>query len=71
MQVTNSSQRLHGTRNTKEERNIKVVDGHKAKVESVGSLPLVLHGGFTLILNKILYVPLLKKKPYFCVFVRG
>jgi hypothetical protein len=61
MHVANSSQRLHGTSNTKEERNIKVVDGCKAKVEPVGSLPLVFHGGFTLILSQVLYVPSLQR----------
>jgi hypothetical protein len=33
-----------------------VADEHEAKVEVIGSLPLVLHGGFTLILNNVLYV---------------
>jgi hypothetical protein len=51
--------------NTKEDRNIKVVDGRKAKVEPVSSLPLVFHGGFTLILNKVLYVPSLQRNLIF------
>jgi hypothetical protein len=46
---------------TKMERNIKVADGCEAKVEAVGSLPLVLNAGFTLILNNVLYVLSLQK----------
>jgi hypothetical protein len=38
-----------------------VADGHEAKVEAVGTLPLLLHGDFTLYLNNILYVPLLRR----------
>jgi hypothetical protein len=38
-----------------------VADGRKEKVEAVGSLPLVLHGGFTLILNNVLYDPSLQR----------
>jgi hypothetical protein len=37
-----------------------VADGHEAKVEAAGSLSLVLHGDFTLILNNVLYVPSLQ-----------
>jgi hypothetical protein len=37
-----------------------VADGHESKVEAVGSLSLVLHGDFTLILNNVLYVPSLQ-----------
>jgi hypothetical protein len=48
-------------RGTQKRRDIKVVDGRKAKVEPVGSLPLVFHGGFTLILNQVLYVPSLQR----------
>jgi hypothetical protein len=33
-----------------------MANGREAKVETVGSLPLVLRGGFTLILNNVLYV---------------
>jgi hypothetical protein len=64
MHVTNSSQGFLGTRTTKRERSLKVADGRKAKVEAIGSLPLVLHGGFTLILNNVLYIPSLQKKTY-------
>jgi hypothetical protein len=39
-----------------------VVDGCEAKVEAVGSLSLVLHDNFTLILNNVLYVPSLQRK---------
>jgi hypothetical protein len=59
--VTNSSHRFLGTRTTRGERNLKVVDGCKARVEAVGSLPLVLHGGFTLLLNNVLYDPSLHR----------
>jgi hypothetical protein len=38
-----------------------VADRREAKVEAVGSLPLVLHGGFTLILNNVFYVPSLQR----------
>jgi hypothetical protein len=43
--VTNSSQGFLGVRTTRGERNLKVADGCEAKVEAVGTLPLVLHGG--------------------------
>jgi hypothetical protein len=33
-----------------------MANGREAKVETVGSLPLVLRGGFTFILNNVLYV---------------
>jgi hypothetical protein len=59
--VTNSSQEFLGARTTRGERNLKVTDGREAKVEAIGSLPLVLHGGFTLILNNVLYVPSLQR----------
>jgi hypothetical protein len=39
-----------------------VADEREAKGEAVGSLPLLLHGGFTLNLNNVLYVPSLRKK---------
>jgi hypothetical protein len=58
--ITNSSHGFLGTRTTKRERSLKVADGHEAKVEVVGSLSLVLYGGFTLILNNVLYVPSLQ-----------
>jgi hypothetical protein len=38
-----------------------VADGREAKVEAIGTLPLLLHGGFTLYLNNVLYVPLLRR----------
>jgi hypothetical protein len=59
--ITNSSQGFLGVRTTKKERSLKVADGREAKVEAVRSLPLVLHGGFTLILNNVLYVPSLQR----------
>jgi hypothetical protein len=37
-----------------------VADGCEAKVEAVGTLPLLLHDSFTLNLNNVLYVPLLR-----------
>jgi hypothetical protein len=37
-----------------------VANGREAKVEAVETLPLLLHGGFTLILNNILYVSSLR-----------
>jgi hypothetical protein len=33
-----------------------VADGREARVEAIGSLPVVLHDGFTLLLNNVLYV---------------
>jgi hypothetical protein len=38
-----------------------VADGREAMVEAVGSLPLVLHDNFTLLLNNVLYVPSLQR----------
>jgi hypothetical protein len=61
MDVTNSSNGFLDVRTTKREKSLKVADGCEADVEVVGSLPLVLHGGFTLILNNILYVPSLQR----------
>jgi hypothetical protein len=55
--VTNSSQGLLGTRTTGRERSLQVADGREAKVEVVWTLPLLLHGGSTLYLNNVLYVP--------------
>jgi hypothetical protein len=46
--VTNLSQGFLGTRTT-------------ANVEAVGTLPLLLHGGFTLTLNSVLYVLSLRR----------
>jgi hypothetical protein len=40
----------------KKERCLKLADGHEAKVEVIGSVTLVLHDDFTLMLNNILYV---------------
>jgi hypothetical protein len=59
--VTNSSQGLLGARTMGRERSLQVADGREAKVEAVGTLPLLLHGGFTLYLNNVLYVPSLKR----------
>jgi hypothetical protein len=38
-----------------------VANGREAKVEAVRTLPLLLHGDFTLNLNNILYVSLLRR----------
>jgi hypothetical protein len=46
MDVTNSSNGFLDVRTTKREKSLKVADGCEADVEVVGSLPLVLHGGF-------------------------
>jgi hypothetical protein len=59
--VTNSSQGLLGTRTTGTERSLQVSDGREAKVEAIGTLPLLLHGCFTLYLNNVLYVPSLRR----------
>jgi hypothetical protein len=59
--VTNLSHGFLGAWTTKRERSLKVADRCEAKVEVVGSLSLVLHGGFTLILNNVLYVPSLQR----------
>jgi hypothetical protein len=47
--VTSSSKGFLGARTTRGESNLKVADGHEVKVEDVGTIPLVLPGGFTLI----------------------
>jgi hypothetical protein len=60
--VTNSSQGCLSAQTTGRERSLQVVDGHEAKVEAVGTLPLLLHGGFTLNLNNVLYVPSLRRE---------
>jgi hypothetical protein len=39
-----------------------VADGCEARAEVIGSLPLVFHGSFTLLLNNALYVPSLQRK---------
>jgi hypothetical protein len=52
---------LLGARITGRERSLQVADGRGAMVEAVGTLPLLLHGGFTLILNNVLYVPSLRR----------
>jgi hypothetical protein len=54
--VMNSSQGFLGAKTTRGERNLKVADGRVVKVEAIGSLPYVIHGGFTLILSNVLYV---------------
>jgi hypothetical protein len=59
--VTNSSQEFLGACTTGRERRLQVVDGHEAKVEAVGTLPLLLHGGFALNLNNVLYVLSLRR----------
>jgi hypothetical protein len=59
--VTNSSQGLLGTRTMGRERSLQVADGREAKVEAIGTLPLLLHGGFTLNLNNVLYAPSLRR----------
>jgi hypothetical protein len=59
--ITNSSQGFLGVRTTRRERSLQVADGREAKVEAVGTLPLLLHGNFTLNLNNVLYVPLLRR----------
>jgi hypothetical protein len=38
-----------------------VADGREAKVEAVGTLPLLLHGDFTLNLNNVLYESSLRR----------
>jgi hypothetical protein len=55
--VTNSSHEFLGGQTTGRERSLQVANGHEAKVEAVRTLPLLLHGGFTLTLNNVLYVP--------------
>jgi hypothetical protein len=59
--VTNSSQEFLGARTTGRERSLQVANGREAKVEAVGILPLLLHGGFTLNLNDVLNVPSLRR----------
>jgi hypothetical protein len=58
--VTNSSQGLLDARTTGRERSLQVADGCEAKVEAIGTLPLILHGSSTLYLNNVLYVPSLR-----------
>jgi hypothetical protein len=59
--VTNSSQGFLVARTIKGERNLEVANGRKARVEAIGPLPFVLHGGFTLLLDNVLYVPSLQR----------
>jgi hypothetical protein len=59
--LTNSSQGLLGARTTGRERSLQVANGREAKVEAVGTLLLLLHVGFTLNLNNVLYVPSLRR----------
>jgi hypothetical protein len=54
--VMNLSHEFLSVKTTRGERNLKVADGHEAKLKAAGSLPLVIHGGFTLILNNVFYV---------------
>jgi hypothetical protein len=61
MHVTNSSQGLLGARTIGRERSLQVADGREVRVEAVGTLPLLLHGCFTLNLNNVLYVPSLRR----------
>jgi hypothetical protein len=51
------------------EINLKVADGREAKVEVIRTLPLVLHGGFTLVLNCILFVPSLQRNLVYVAFL--
>jgi hypothetical protein len=59
--ITNSSQGLLGARTTGRETSIQVANGCEAKVEAVRILSLLLHVGFTLNLNNVLYVPSLRR----------
>jgi hypothetical protein len=59
--VTKSSQGLFSAWTTGRGRSLQVADGRETKVEAVGTLPLLLHGGFTLNLNNVLYVPSLRR----------
>jgi hypothetical protein len=42
-----------------------VVDGREANVEVIGTLSLLLHDDFSLTLNNVLYVPLLRRNLFF------
>jgi hypothetical protein len=42
-----------------------VVDGRETKVEVIGTLSLLLHDDFSLTLNNVLYVPLLRRNLFF------
>jgi hypothetical protein len=57
----NLSQGFLDARTTRGERNLKVADGHEAKVEAIETLPLVLTGSFALILNNVLFIPSLQR----------
>jgi hypothetical protein len=59
--ITNLSQGLLGAQTTGRERSLQVANGREGKVEAVGTLPLLLHGGFTLNLNNVLYVSSLRR----------
>jgi hypothetical protein len=61
LHVTHSSQGFLGASTTGRERSLQVANGREVQVEVVGTLPLLLHDGFTLTLNNILYVPSLKR----------
>jgi hypothetical protein len=56
--IANSLQGFHMRRTLRRgERNIRVANGVKAKVEAIGELPLELNNGFILRLHNVLYVP--------------
>jgi hypothetical protein len=65
MHITNSSQGFLGAQATGRERSLQVANGHEAKVEAIGTLPLLLHDDFTLTLNNVFYLPSLRRNLIF------
>jgi hypothetical protein len=65
MHITNSSPRFLGAQTTGRERILQLANGREVKVEAIVTLPLVLHGGFTLTLNNVVYVLWLRRNLIF------
>ena len=60
--VTNSPQGLSGMRTIRRgTRSLRVANGVEAEVEAIGTLQLEIHGGFTLRLLDVLYVPSIQR----------
>jgi len=51
----------------KGERKIRVANGVEVEAEAVGVFTLLLHIGFELQLNNVLYISFMKKKLSFCI----
>jgi hypothetical protein len=52
---------LLGAWTTGRGRSLQVAISARRRLKPLGALPLLLHGGFTLNMNNVLYVPLLRR----------